>query len=118
MCQTFSASPVSQAFTSAPGSLLIGGRCRYLHRHAVLYVLHLSATVLQRLPLDPLKRKDSRRTPTFSDRRVPLRFLISYLHAVLSFMLFFPVPSKVQERLCPVMSDLAIAKALHAGNQH
>ena len=25
---------------------------------------------------------------------------------------------EVQERLCPVMSDLAIAKMLHAGNQH
>ena len=43
MCQTFSALPVSEALTSTLEGLLIGGRCRYLHRHAVLcsFILHL-----------------------------------------------------------------------------
>lgn len=36
MCQTFSALPASEALASMPGCLLIGGRYRNLHRHAVL----------------------------------------------------------------------------------
>lgn len=109
----------SQAFISTPDSLLIGGRYRYLCHHTTLYILHLSTTVFATIVVEIFRERTADERRSMKGDGSPTLFN-QLPHVVLSFMSlhFRDLLLEVQECLRPVMSNLAIAKTLHAGNQH